>query len=127
DDGNMPEASREHEQRLAADALGLMATVSLTAAFMAPAASLIALFGPIIANVGVAGGFVMLAGLLITLPSAVSFGMLARELPSAGGVYTWACAALGPHVGRWVGLITASYYIVLLVFPPVVFGQMFLD
>ncbi len=126
----MAESIENHEQDgagLQADALGLVATVSLTAAFMAPAASLIALFGPIVSNVGTAGGFVMLAGLLITLPSAVSFGMLARELPSAGGVYTWARCALGPHVGRWVGLVTISYYIVLLVFPPIVFGQMFVD
>lgn len=120
-------SAASQDQSLQSDALGLLGTVSLTAAFMAPAASLIALFGPIISNVGASGGFVMLAGLLVTLPSAVSFGMLARELPSAGGVYTWARSALGVHAGRWVGLITISYFIVLLVFPPVVFGQMFVD
>jgi len=40
-------------------------------------------------QVGVAVGFVMILGLLMILPSAVSFGMLASEMPTAGGVYAW--------------------------------------
>jgi amino acid transporter len=118
---NMPSA------RLKADALGLVGTVSLTAAYMAPAASLIALFGVMVSNVGVAAGSVMLLGLVITLPSAISFGVMARELPSAGGVYAWARAALGESAGQWVGLSTAAYYLLTVFFPPIVFGQLFVE
>lgn len=109
---------------LRANALGLIGTISLTAAYMAPAASLIALFGPIAGQVGLATGFVMLLGLLITLPSAISFGMMAKELPSAGGVYAWADQSLGERAGRWVGITTVCYYLLTMFFPPIVFGQL---
>lgn len=107
------------------DALGLLGSVSLTAAYMAPAASLIALFGPIAQNAGSAAGFVMLLGLVLTLPSAISFGILARELPSAGGVYAWGRQTFGERVGIWIGLTTAGYYLLTVLFPPIVFGQLF--
>ncbi len=116
-----------NETALRKDALGLLGTVSLTAAYMAPAASLVALFGVMVASAGVSTGFVMLLGLLITLPSAVSFGMLARQIPSAGGAATWARHALGELVGRWMGLTTAIYYLVTVVVPPIVFGQLFVE
>jgi amino acid transporter len=115
------------DDQLQANALGLLATAALTAAYMAPALSIYALFGPMTSQVGVAVGFVMLLGLLITLPSAVSFGMLAGEMPAAGGVYAWASRSLGPTIGIWVGLSTASYYVLTVFFPPIVFGQFFND
>ncbi|HOW69845.1 MAG TPA: APC family permease [Phycisphaerae bacterium] len=111
--------------QLRADALGLLGTVSLTAAYMAPAASLIALFGPMVIKTGIGAGFVMLLGLAVTLPSAISFGMMAREMPSAGGVYAWASCVLGRTFGRWIGITTAIYYVLTVVFPPIVFGQLF--
>lgn len=112
------------EAQLRSNALGLIGTISLTAAYMAPAASLIALFGPMAGQVGAATGFVMLVGLLITLPSAISFGMMAKELPSTGGVYAWASRSLGERPGNWVGVTTAGYYLLTMFFPPVVFGQL---
>ncbi len=120
-----PVSTPDASPQLRAGALGLLGTVSMTAAYMAPAASLIALFGAIVLNVGQAAGFVMLLGLLITLPSGISFGMLAREMPSAGGVHTWATRTLGPLPGRWMGLTTAGYYLLTVFFPPLVFGQLF--
>ncbi|MBN1341699.1 MAG: APC family permease [Phycisphaerae bacterium] len=110
---------------LRANALGLLATSALTAAYMAPALSIYALFGAMTSQVGVSVGFVMLLGMLMTLPSIVSFGMLAKEMPSAGGVYAWARRALGESLGLWVGLATASYYTLTVIFPPIVFGQFF--
>jgi amino acid transporter len=122
--GADPATQGTESPTLRRDALGLLGTISLTAAYMAPAASLIALFGPIVGNAGIATGFVMLLGLLVTLPSAISFGMMARELPSAGGVYAWARASLGEGFGRWVGLVAGGYYVLTMFFPPIVFGQL---
>jgi amino acid transporter len=113
------------DEQLQANALGLLATAALTAAYMAPALSIYGLFGPMTEQVGVAVGFVMLIGMLMILPSAVSFGMLAREMPTAGGVYAWASRSLGPAIGIWAGLNTASYYVLTVFFPPIIFGQFF--
>ena len=34
-------------------------------------------------------------------------------------------AALGESIGLWIGLTTVGYYIVCVIFPPIVFGQYF--
>ena len=50
--------ARPPEGGLRRDALGLLGTIALTAAYMAPAGSLIALFGPIVAKTGPAAAVV---------------------------------------------------------------------
>lgn len=110
---------------LRSNALGLVATVSLTAAYMGPALSVYALFGPMSSLVGTGVGFVMLIGMIVTLLSAISFGMLAKEMPGAGGVYRWTTITLGESLGLWVGLASAIYYSICILFPPIVFGQFF--
>jgi amino acid transporter len=107
------------------NALGLLATAAMTAAYMGPALSIYALFGPMTAKVGTGVGFVMIIATSLTLLSAISFGMLAKEMPSAGGLYAWSRVALGESAGRWVGLNTIFYYLICLVFAPIVFGQHF--
>jgi amino acid transporter len=113
------------ETSLRGDSIGLLTTAALTAAYMGPALSIYALFGPMTAIVGTGVGFVMLIGLVVTLCSAISFGMLAKECPSAGGVYAWTRSSLGHDVGLYLGLTTAIYYTICVVFPPIVFGQFF--
>src|SRR3954447_25640202 len=110
---------------LRSDSIGLLTTAALTAAFMGPALSIYALFGPMTLLAGTGVGFVMFIGLIVTLFSAISFGMLAKEMPSAGGVYTWTRSSLGGEVGLYLGLTTAMYYTICLIFPPIVFGQFF--
>jgi amino acid transporter len=117
--------SERNETQLQSNALGLLATAALTAAYMGPAMSIYALYGSMSEIVGTGMGFVMFIGMLMTLPSAISFGLLASEMPSAGGVYAWSRAALGESLGLWIGLTTAAYYIVCVIFPPIVFGQYF--
>src|SRR2546423_989027 len=107
------------------NALGLLSTAALTAAYMGPALSIYALFGPMTEKVGSGVGFVLLIATVLTLLSAISFGMLAKEMPSAGGLYAWSSAALGESVGLCIGLHTIVYYLVSLVFCPIVFGQFF--
>ena len=115
------------KQQLESNAIGMLATAALTAAYLAPALSIYALFGPMVDQVGMAVGFVVFVGVLMTLPSAVSFGVLTREMPSAGGVYAWSSAALGPSVGLFAGVTTAFYYVLTVFFPPILFGQFFSD
>jgi amino acid transporter len=107
------------------NALGLLTTAALTAAYMGPAISMYALFGEMWKQVGTGVGFVMLIAMALTLMSAISFGMLAKELPSAGGVYAWSRKALGERVGTWIGLSTSLYFTISLIPPLIVFGQFF--
>src|SRR4051794_907470 len=89
------------------DSLGLLSTAALTAAYMGPALSIYALFGPMYGIVGNGVGFVMMIAMGLTLLSAISFGMLAKEIPSAGGVYAWTRIALGESAGLSIGIISA--------------------
>src|SRR3954454_19571093 len=107
------------------NAIGLLSTAALTAAYMGPALSLYALFGPMTEKVGAGVGFVLLIATGLTLLSAISFGMLAKEMPSAGGLYAWSSAALGKSLGLCIGLHTIVYYLISLVFCPIIFGQFF--
>jgi amino acid transporter len=107
------------------DSIGLISTAALTAAYMGPALSIYALFGPMYAIVGNGVGFMMMIAAGLTLLSAISFGMLAKEIPSAGGVYAWTKVALGDSAGLMIGIICAIYYTICLIFPPIVFGQFF--
>jgi len=95
----------------------LLTTAALTAAFMGPALSIYALFGPLTLLAGTGVGFVMFVGLIVTLLLAISFGMRPRN-PSAGGVYTWTrtvWAARGP-VPR---PDDRDVYTICLIFPPI--------
>ncbi len=110
-------------EKLQSNALGLLSMAALTAAYMGPALSIYALFGPMSEKVGSGTAFVMLIAMGITLLSAISFGMLAKEMPSAGGVYAWSSKTLGESAGLWVGLTTIIYFAISLIFPPIIFGQ----
>jgi amino acid transporter len=112
-------------RKLQSNALGLLSTAALTAAYMGPALSIYTLFGSMDNVVGAGVGFVMIIATALTLLSAVSFGMLAKEIPSAGGVYAWTRAAFGESIGLWVGISTAIYYTICLFFPPIIFGDFF--
>ncbi|HZZ43958.1 MAG TPA: APC family permease [Tepidisphaeraceae bacterium] len=124
----LPAASKSESQAggsLRHDSIGLLSTAALTAAYMGPAISIYALFGPMFSIVGNGVGFVMMIAAVLTLLSAISFGMLAKEIPSAGGVYAWARVALGESAGLGIGITSAIYYAICLIFPPIVFGQFF--
>ncbi len=107
------------------DSIGLISTAALTAAYMGPALSIYAIFGPMYGIVGPGVGFVMIIAMAMTLLSAISFGMLAKEIPSAGGVYAWTRISLGESAGLGIGIFSAIYYALCLIFPPIVFGQFF--
>src|SRR5690349_3747667 len=115
------------KNELQPNALGLLTAAAMTAAYMGPALSMYALFGEMTARVGKGTGFVMLIVMGLTLLSAISFGMMAKEVPSAGGVYAWSRKALGKPVGTWMGLNTALYFAISNLVPPIVFGQFFLS
>src|SRR5467141_5428060 len=88
--------------RLQKDAIGLAPVLFQSITHMAPAA---AVAFSIIFAVTYAGGATPLAVLLALvacLMVAISIGQLARHLPSAGGLYTYAARGLHPTAGFFV-------------------------
>ncbi len=110
--------SRGDEPSLLAGSVSPMATLFQSITFMAPAGAIV--FSLSIA-VPLAGNAlpisIVIAGIACIL-AAVAIGQLAAEIPSAGGLYSYAATGLGPKWGFAVGWL---YVGVALFFPPFVF------
>jgi amino acid transporter len=70
---------------------------------MAPAASVVFGLGLVMLYIGKAAPFAMLLGAAAAVCIAVTIGQFARKIPSAGGFYSYAVAALGNEIGFLVG------------------------
>ena len=68
---------------------------------------------------------VFLAALLLTLPSAASYALTSREIPSAGSAYTWLSESINPFVGTWMGLLLIATYFIAVILQPILFGVFF--
>jgi amino acid transporter len=92
---------------------------------MAPALAIYANLGPISGAAGNIAPAVFLVALLCTLPTAVSFALITREIPSAGSGYTWLSAAVNRWVGIWLGLVLLATFLFCIILQPIVFGLFF--
>jgi amino acid transporter len=98
------------------NAVGLMGAALLGAVIMGPALGIYSNGGamiPVLAP-GSATSLVFLIALIMTLPTAYSFALLARDVPHAGAAYKWASRFINPGVGIAVGLCTVIYYMALM-------------
>lgn len=77
-------------------AVGLVGLVTLGAVMMSPATGLYGNWGPMAALVGQPTPLVFAAALLISLPTAISYAMVSRAMPSAGSAFTWPGARWRP-------------------------------
>ena len=91
------------------DAIGLPTVLMQSIAQIAPAVGILATiaFNTALAGVGAPSTYV--AAFLIALLVAVSIGQLAKHLPSAGGLYTYVSATVGPSAGFVVGWFYSSF------------------
>ena len=88
---------------LKANSVGLSRVVFQSVTHMAPAVSLVFV---ILIAAGIAGPtlpIVIIIALVAMLPVASSIGQLAREIPSAGGLYGYVTVGLGPAWGFFTG------------------------
>jgi len=115
------------EHTLKAGAIGTAGAACLGVIMMAPALGIYANLGLMGAGAGKATAAVFLAALLLTLPTAVSYALVAREIPSAGSAYTWLSEAINPLVGSWVGFLLVSTYFIAVLLQPLLFGLFFND
>jgi amino acid transporter len=107
---------------LKAGALGPFGAAALGAVMMSPALGIYANLGLISASAGRTAPAEFILALLLTLPTAISYAWIAREIPSAGSAYTWFCEAVNPVVGTWIGLLLVATYFLSVILQPILFG-----
>ncbi len=111
--------------KLRASALGLIGAGTLGAVMLSPALGIYGNFAALAETAGVVTSLVFLIALVISLPTGISYAMVAKEMPSAGSAYTWLWRITHPRVGSWVGWLMSSYYVVVIFLQPVIFGLFF--
>jgi len=120
-------SSAARAPRLKANVLGLAALTTIGAVMMAPALGLYGNWGPMASIVGLPTPLVFLAALAVSIPTAVSYALVNREMPSAGSAFTWVGKTLSRPVAIGVGLVMAAYYTVAVILQPALFGLFFND
>jgi amino acid transporter len=111
--------------KLRANTLGLVGAGTLGAIMLSPALGIYGNFAAMESTAGVVTSLIFLISMFIALPSAISYAMVAKEIPSAGSAYAWLWKATKPGVGLWVGWIMTAYYVVVVFLQPILFGLFF--
>jgi amino acid transporter len=107
--------------------MSTLGIAALGAVMMAPALGIYANLGLIGAEAGRTAPVIFLLALLCTIPTAISYALISKEIPSAGSAYTWLSDSLNPQIGMWIGLLVAAMYFFAVVLQPILFGLFFND
>lgn len=87
---------------LKSGALGLMSSVVIGVSSVAPAYSLAATLGFIVAGVGLQAPIIVILAFVPMLFTAIAYNELNKADPDCGTTFTWATRAFGPKTG-WLG------------------------
>jgi amino acid transporter len=113
-------ASRRSFDHLREHSVGLPQVLFQSITHMAPAAAVAYSLLLSVLNAGPVLPLAVLLALIACLLAANSIGQLAREMPSAGGLYTYSARTLGPAPGFFVAWL-------FLLFEPLVAPFLFLE
>jgi amino acid transporter len=83
-------------------ALGLLSSIVVAIASVAPAYSLAAALGFVVLAVGLQSPIVMLLAFVPMMFVAVGYQQLNKDMPDCGTTFTWGAKAFGPVTG-WLG------------------------
>lgn len=115
------------ETKLKSGVLGVLGVASMGAVMMSPALGIYGNFGPMALTAGKATPLVFLLALLATLPTAINYAVISKEIPSSGSAYTWLWEAVSPAVGIWLGWLMGGFFIIVVFLQPLLFGLFFND
>ena len=96
-------SAQSHADTLRKDSIGLPHVLFQSVTHMAPAVSLAFIFFTAISFAGPVLPLALLIALAAMLCVATAIGQLAKEIPSAGGLFTYTARGLGSKVGFLVG------------------------
>ncbi len=119
--------SEQGKTKLKTGAFGVIGVTALGAVMMSPALGIYGNFGPIALTAGNATPFIFLMALFITLPTAISYAMVSKEIPSSGSAYTWLWETMNPYIGVWIGWLLYGFFIIVVFLQPLLFGLFFND
>jgi len=114
------EAPRRDFDHLREHSIGLPGVLFQSITHMAPAAAVAYSIYISVPHAGAALPLAVFLALVACLLAANSIGQLAKEMPSAGGLYTYAAKSLGPYPG----FLVAWFF---LLFEPLVAPFLFLE
>src|SRR5271156_2773689 len=97
-----PRPRPPHDKGLRAGAIGLISSVVIAVSSTAPAYSMAATLGLIVAIVGVHSPGTLVVSFLPMLCIAFAFRELNKADPDCGTTFTWTARAFGPRTG-WMG------------------------
>lgn len=115
----------DNKPQLRANALGLIGAGTLGAIMLSPALGIYGNFASMESTAGAVTSLIFLISMVIALPTAISYAMVAKEVPAAGSAYTWMWKATNPRLGLWVGWLMIGYYVVCAFLQPIIFGLFF--
>ena len=102
-DASSPSRSQDLKDKgLKRGSVGVLSSVVLGVASVAPAYALTATLGPTVSEVGLQMPAIFLAGFIPMLLVAYSYREFNRVAPDAGTSFTWTTKAFGPYLG-WLG------------------------
>ena len=90
------------DKGLKGGALGLMSSVVIATASVAPAYSLAATLGFVVAIIGLQSPIVCIVAFVPMLFASIGYSELNKADPDCGTTFTWATRAFGPKTG-WAG------------------------
>src|ERR1700745_1875504 len=93
---------KSRDKGLKSGALGLVSSVVIGVASTAPAYSLAATLGFIVAGVGLQSPVIVILAFIPMLFTAIGYSELNKADPDGGTTFTWATRAFGPKPG-WLG------------------------
>ena len=117
----------ERSDRLKPNTIGPWGLAALAIGITSPAMGLYALWGPMQVDAGPVTPLIFLAAMLMTLPTAISYALLNREVPSAGAACTWLWIAVHPVAGFQAGLLMTTYFSMAAIAQPLMFALFFRD
>ncbi|ORA39198.1 hypothetical protein BST13_02730 [Mycobacterium aquaticum] len=120
----MPAKAPDRPSGLKAGAVSVVGVTVQSVGLIGPAIGALMTTPFIVSIAGTSGAFAFLIGFLLMLVAAIPLGYLAREIPSAGGYYTYVSRTLSARLGFMVSWLWLFYTPVAPAFNLAVLGYL---
>ena len=115
----LPAAAGPEEHHLKAGTLSLFDSTMIATASVAPAYSLAATIGLLVAAVGLASPAAILVSFVPVLFIAVAYYFMNKQDPNCGASYTWISRTINPHLGWFTGWVQTAASVLFCIAAPV--------